>query len=221
MTVAPDKAERKAAEKAAKAARKEHEKRVKTAEKALKRAEKDFAMRVHHAKIERERIFNPPPLARFQGVVLIPTHVSGSWGHTLLSPNIRASVDTAGNISVNRRVSATRLVAGGIIGGLIFPKKIKVDDRELYLILEGDGLGQVVTCNPNSGAQARQFALAVNAAAAVSVQAIEERRERERIATADFEAIVSDMSGVELAQVDVERVRALLVASGEPAQLGT
>src|SRR5450759_4639061 len=46
-----------------------------------------------------------------------------------------AVADTAGNIAVSQRITLTRLVAGGVIGGIIFPKKKVTDERELYLMI--------------------------------------------------------------------------------------
>lgn len=67
-----------------------------------------------------------------------------------------ARVETAGQIQ--ERVTATRLLATGIFA---FALKKKKDARELYLTVEGDGWGFVVDVDPNKGAQARQFAMAV------------------------------------------------------------
>jgi len=71
---------------------------------------------------------------------------------------VTATVDTAGNIAVSQRITLTRLVAGGVIGGIIFPKKKITDSRELYLLIESPTFASVVKCPPDKGAKVRQFA---------------------------------------------------------------
>lgn len=62
-----------------------------------------------------------------------------------------ASVDTAGNLAVTRRVTVTRLVAGGVILGLLFKKAKKHDSRELYLVVETPEVVSSIKCDPNEG----------------------------------------------------------------------
>ncbi|MHA6668547.1 hypothetical protein ACX3O0_06710 [Homoserinimonas sp. A447] len=80
----------------------------------------------------------------------------------------RATVETAGQI--RERTSLTQTVAGGllfgpvgaIIGALV---KGSIDERELYLIVEGSEYAWAVDVNPKKGAEARKFAARVNTAA--------------------------------------------------------
>jgi hypothetical protein len=72
----------------------------------------------------------------------------------------RAIVDSAG--SLTQRVTATRVL---LAGPLAFGMPKRVDHRELFLIIEGVGWGLSVEVPPNLGAQARNFAVKVNAAA--------------------------------------------------------
>ena len=72
-----------------------------------------------------------------------------------------ARVETAGE--VRRRITATRLVGTGVVG--LFWRK-KLDDRELYLTVEGEGEAFVMDVDPKKGRGAREFAAKVNAARA-------------------------------------------------------
>lgn len=71
-----------------------------------------------------------------------------------------ATVDTAG--SIDRRLSATRVVLTGGLG--LFWKK-KQDNREVYLLIEGEGNAFVVKVDPDDGEAARKFAAKINVAA--------------------------------------------------------
>ncbi|GEL19345.1 hypothetical protein [Pseudonocardia asaccharolytica] len=66
---------------------------------------------------------------------------------------VSAVVDTAGNI--NRRVTATRLVAVGVFALAL---KKKQDDREVFLLVDGPEFQWVVDVPPAKLAAARSFA---------------------------------------------------------------
>jgi Short C-terminal domain/Domain of unknown function (DUF4429) len=70
----------------------------------------------------------------------------------------RATVDTAGQLS--RRITATRLV---LTGPLALAWRKKKDERELYLLIEGDGWAVSVQVDARRGAEARDFAAKINA----------------------------------------------------------
>lgn len=72
---------------------------------------------------------------------------------------VTATVDTAGNI--NRRVTATRLVAVGVFALAL---KKKQDDREVFLLIDGPDFQWVVDVDPKKAAEARKFAARVNTA---------------------------------------------------------
>jgi hypothetical protein len=55
----------------------------------------------------------------------------------------RATVDTAG--AMDKRVTATRLI---LTGPFAFGLRKKKDERELFLLVEGDGFGFVVKLDP-------------------------------------------------------------------------
>ena len=73
----------------------------------------------------------------------------------------RATVDTAG--AIDKRVTATRLLTTGVFA---FGLRKKKDERELFLLIEGDGFGFVVDLDPKKQKEAREFAAKLNAATA-------------------------------------------------------
>jgi hypothetical protein len=92
---------------------------------------------------------------------------------------VEATVDTAGALREHKRTTLTRLAVGGAVLGplgailaLGFPKRRKVDERELYLLIEAGSASCVLQVDPDDGARVRAFATRVNAAA----HAVEEPR---------------------------------------------
>jgi hypothetical protein len=85
----------------------------------------------------------------------------------------RATVDAAGQLTA--RITATRLV---LTGPLALALRKKVDQRELYLMVEGAGWAISVAVNPEQGAEARAFAAKINAAATAAEMASGGDRER-------------------------------------------
>jgi hypothetical protein len=75
----------------------------------------------------------------------------------------RATVDAAGQLTA--RITATRLV---LTGPLALGLRKKVDNRELYLMVEGVGWAISVAADPAQGANARAFAAKINAAASAA-----------------------------------------------------
>jgi hypothetical protein len=88
---------------------------------------------------------------------LHPDKITTPDGEHPLTPDVRATVETAGDIE--RRVTATRLLTIGIFA---LAAKKKKDNRELYLTVEGDTFISVREINPKKGSEARQFAAMVN-----------------------------------------------------------
>jgi hypothetical protein len=77
-----------------------------------------------------------------------------------------AVVDAAGQLT--SRITATRLV---LTGALALAIRKKVDNRELYLLVEGPGWAISVAVDPTRGAEARAFAARINAAASAAAPA--------------------------------------------------
>lgn len=117
-------------------------------------------------------------------VRLFDDRVVTSQGTAFFSEGpVAASVDSAGNISVSRRPTLTRALAGGALlgplgalGGLMATKKETADTRELYLIIEAPTFSSLLHCKPESGSLARQMALNVNAASRNSVNVEAQRK---------------------------------------------
>ena len=152
-------------------------------EKELHDAEKEYAAMVKQAEKEHKATVKSLDKAvaiaqrAYQSAVDGVNRVLGKYGEVRLfedrveTPDgvagfedgpVSVTVDTAGNIAVSKRITLTRLVAGGIIGGIIFPKKKVHDERELYLLVETPGFASMAACDPEHGAKVRQFAIQIN-----------------------------------------------------------
>lgn len=104
----------------------------------------------------------------FAGIELHPdgsVRCGDEWQNT---SSCRAYVETGGQIS--RRPTLTRVGAGALVAGPVgailggmFSKK--VDQRELYLMIDGDKASWLVPVHPRRSGEARQFANAVNSSA--------------------------------------------------------
>lgn len=78
-------------------------------------------------------------------------------------PLAGVTVEVEASGSINRRVTATRLVAGGIVGGLLFRKK--QDDRDIVMLVDGPEFQWLLPIHPKGIAAARSYATRVNTAA--------------------------------------------------------
>lgn len=148
-------------------ATKEYQLRVGQDEATLQSVTKDWGKKVRSAEkiLQGAQSIGSRSLASFGSVRLSEDRIVTSDGTAFFSAGpVEATVDSAGNLAVTKRVTLTRLVAGGIIGGLIFQKKQKHDAREVYLLIETPSFGSLVECKPDDGAKVRQFAMKVNAA---------------------------------------------------------
>jgi hypothetical protein len=176
-------------------AEKAHRDRVKTAERLLQSAQwarsqalEEAAKAVRSAEQERERSIisaraslneweNPSSgrkLETYQDVTLWVNQIRTAQGTSQIL-GTHATVDTAGNLMVTKRVTLTRLVTLGVIGGLLFQKKQKDDTRELYLLLETPNFASVTKCSADAGQKVRQFAARINTAALQASKREEQR----------------------------------------------
>jgi hypothetical protein len=149
-------------------------KQVAKAEKALKEAQ-DGAYK---------------PLGRHRQVYYNEVSVTTPDGTAYFKDGpIAATVDTAGNIAVSQRITLTRLVAGGVIGGLVFPKKKMTDTRELYLMVQTPTFASLVECMPKEGSSVRQVANGVNNMSRAWQNAAVQRQARIQAATDNLQKL--------------------------------
>jgi hypothetical protein len=127
---------------------------------------------------------------------------------------VEASVDTAGNLSVTKRATLTRMATGGLLLGglgavlsLGFQKKEQQDTRELYLLLDAGPASVVIQADPDAGAEVRRFASAVNAF--VSDVAARRQRRAQELATTRAERVrvEADRSAIEAARLQRDAIR--------------
>src|SRR5207248_9531397 len=105
-----------------KIAQEAHSKAIQSSQKHLADAERSYRKAVQNAQQVLQSWSNPSygrRLATYQGITLYEHAIATPQG-TAPILGASATVDTAGNLAVTKRVTLTRLVAGGIIGGLIF-----------------------------------------------------------------------------------------------------
>ena len=126
----------------------------------------------------------------------------------------RATVDTAG--ALDKRVTATRLM---LTGPLAFGLRKTKDNRELYLLVEGDGSAFSAELDPKQGAAARKFAARVNALGQESAPdpttAIEEPETEQHVARlGKLQQLVSLRDAGGLTQEELEAEKARILAAG-------
>jgi hypothetical protein len=95
----------------------------------------------------------------FAGVTLRDGRIDSPQGGGPVA-GAHAQVDTVGALS--SRITATRLI---LTGPLALAWRKKVDNRELYLLIEGQGWAISVPVDATKGAQARAFVAKINAVA--------------------------------------------------------
>jgi hypothetical protein len=100
----------------------------------------------------------------------IATDAVGNVRSWPLTPDTRASIETAGNVSVTRgRNLAAKAIGGALVPGGVFvfgnAKDRVHDNRELYLIVEDPEWAYTLRLNPALGGDARRFAQSLNLAA--------------------------------------------------------
>jgi Short C-terminal domain len=140
----------------------------------------------------------------YQGITLFEHSITTPQGSASLH-GASVSVDTAGNLAVTKRVTLTRLVAGGIIGGLIFQKKSKDDSRELYIVIETPTVVSAVKCPPDQGPKARQLAAKVQQQVNWETSWLNQRETARPRAAAYLEAAKKNTSQMDVARVELAR----------------
>lgn len=132
-----------------------------------------------------------------------------------LNDQIRATVDTAGNLATSSRSTFTRVAGGAVLFGPVgaivgaSAKKNKIHDtRELYLMIESPQFGAAITCNPDHGPRVRQLAVAINNAGRQVEQMTAYRVSQISIADAALAAEEANTEPIDTAAAALEAAKA-------------
>lgn len=205
-------------------AEKSHERAVRDAQRLLGSAENERAKAIKAAERHLANLQSPTGrrIKGFGGMTLFERFIRTPHGAGSVV-GAHAAVDTAGNLAVKSRATLTRMAAGGVLLGplgailsLGFKKHKAIDTRELYLLVETPEFASVIKCNPDKGAQARNFAALINTAAAQAAiaeskrpQAIADARTRLESIHADTSTVDAARRGLAQAEADSEGLRAI------------
>jgi hypothetical protein len=222
---------------------------LRTREKALGEARKNLAaveqarqVRINTARTKLQEAEDPHGhrVGAYQGIVLFERYLATPQGSGS-TRGASATVDTAGNLSVTKRPTLTRMAAGGVllgplgaVGSLAFQKRKDVDARELYLMVETEEFAAVVKCPVDDGMKARQFAAAITTAGRQFGVNEDHRHQviewsRMEIAAGEADTAAIDAAQAELQHVEtdqslrapIEATRAELDSLSTPPELGT
>jgi hypothetical protein len=203
---------------------------VKQAEKRIKKAERDYDSRVTNARkaiasaqagqeVAKFRTKEPQPAEGSwkemlrndaQTFLLTGTTVKLPSGTHALTPNVKAQVDTAGNLVeyATGRTTLTRMGVGAVIAGPLglmvgmgakkSGKKTR-DVRELYIMIEGDDWADTLKVHADEGQKARAFAQQVNVAARNVERASAEQEQAIRKARQHLTTAERDRTAIEVA----------------------
>lgn len=189
-------------------ARTRHALLIRRAQRGVTRVERDHSSTL--ATLDRRIVALEDPRGRqrdsFGPVTLYELRIVTPAGEARLD-GAEAEVDTVGALTERKRTTLTRLAVGGAVLGplgailaLGFPKRTKVDGRELYLLIEAGPASCVLKVRPDDGARVRAFAVQVNASATV----VASRRDRIAVELADarrqLDAVREDHTALDAAR---------------------
>ena len=147
---------------------------------------------------------------------------TGNQEHAL-TPDVKASVETEGNLATKSRTTLTRvgfgtLLAGpaGMIAGAAAQKSSTLDVRKLYLLIEAEDWAWVHECNPEQSQQARDFAQKVNVAARMSTASSSRQSQATAALRRRVDAAGDDRASITAAATAVKDAQAKAVAETEP-----
>lgn len=156
----------------------EYQAQIAQAEKVLRDETRSRAARLKTTEkaLANAHAIGARTLTKYRGkdgtVQVSGTEIRLSQGTFPLTAAVNATVDTAGNLATSSRSTLTRIAAGGLLFGPVgtivggVAKKTKMHDtRELYLLIAGEEFATLITCSPEDGQKARQFAVSVKQAA--------------------------------------------------------
>jgi hypothetical protein len=153
-----------------------HEQAVRDARRELERAQKDYDKRVAAAEAHLDEARTGQVLGSYGDVTLYDNHLKTPSGVAPLAPEIRATVDSSGELTN------------------------KSDTRELYLTLETPKYQAVIHCNPNDSGAVREFAAAINTAAKNAEEQVRKHEARKQNAEAALAETREDRSVIQAAQ---------------------
>lgn len=155
---------------------KEHERAVKEAQSQLEGAQKehDRAVKAAEQRVADANASGRHKLGNYKSVTLYEDRIATAEGTCELSPEVTATVDTAGNLQVNKRITLTRWAIAGPFA-LAMRKKEKHDTRELWLLIETPSFASLVECDPNDGAKVRELAAKITTAGRNAVSGAQAR----------------------------------------------
>ncbi len=188
---------------------KERRKGVETSEKQLSRAQEEYRKRVAKA----EQAVTEAGQARkvgggfFGPVKVFDDRVTVNGKTFTLTPEVQATVDTAGNLSSTRRHTVTRFALLGPLS-LFTPKKTKHDDRELFLLVEGPDWAELVKCDVKQQSATRQLAQSINVAARQVEQTLADRRQRVAAAQQALASSRADKTAIGEAERELQTAHA-------------
>lgn len=198
-------------------AEQDHARAVQTAERDLKNATKAYQKQIKTAERElaQAQRTGQKRLGRYGTVTAWQHQIQTDRGTFPMNGLVRATVDTAGNLAIDRRSTLTRMAAGGLVagrvgllgGGMLGKKKIH-DTRELYLMVEGEEFATVVDCKPDDAARVRQLAASINNAARTASATAAERESAVTSARARLAAARGNTDSVDAAQRTLDVVQA-------------
>lgn len=197
---------------------------VKEARKNVRSQERIYKRRVNQARrnLQKVQATGNKQLLSLNGrqgfVRLTPTEIQVPEGTFPVTGSLTAEADVAGELIVKRRSTLTRMAAGGVLLGPLgvllgaaAQKTTHIDEREIYLLIEGDGFASLVICKPNQEKQAFQAAAQIVKAAAFSEAFREALNTDARQAQRELDQAVSSDRNLKAARKGLERVSNRLI----------
>lgn len=194
---------------------KEHERAVKEARSQLERAQKEYdkAVRAAEKRVADAQASGRRKLGSYKTVTLHEDRIVTADGSCDLSPEVTATVDTAGNLQVNKRVTLTRWAVAGPFA-LAMRKKEKHDTRELWLLVETPNFASVLQCDTNDGAKVRELAAKITTSGRNAASIAQTRARAIEEAEHELPRIREDRSAIERAQQNLTQVETDRAAVG-------
>lgn len=197
-------------------ARAAHASLVRTAERGVRSAEQQHSSQL--AELDQRIVALEDPrgvqLDALGPVALHALRIVTPAGEVALD-GVEATVDSAGALRERRRRTFTRLAVGaatfGTVGAIVslgFPKRTKVDDRELYLLIDAGAASCVLQVDPDDGARVRAFATRIEAAASVVAERRVATARELAEARAELAAVREDHSAMDAARERLAEARA-------------